>query len=206
MLLSGSTPERTQQGYQALTSSDGVHSMPSDTALRYRNSIFCSQDARRGGSSFVRMGLLGAGTSTRRPQGCQAPVTGSGTGRRTSNPPLMLQGATPCSRDSSHIYLDARCEISTLFRRGGLGESAPTRSHQGYHANVAGGDNQSKEMSLRLLAQVAAPTSRHSRATYQDPRLAAGSLVRMGPLRAPTTPSSQQGCRTTLGRGGVYGG
>ena len=46
-ILCGSTPERTQQGYQAFSSSDSVHSMPSDTALRFCDSSFCSQDARR---------------------------------------------------------------------------------------------------------------------------------------------------------------
>ena len=60
-----STPERPQQGYQAFPFSDGVHNMPSDTALRFRDSSFCSQDARRGANSFARGGLSGAGTSTR---------------------------------------------------------------------------------------------------------------------------------------------
>ena len=95
--------------------------MPSDTALRFREFSFCSQDARRGANSFVRGGLLGAGTFTR-------------TSRRARNPPPMPPGATPGSRDSSHSYQDARCAISTSFLRGGAGEPTPTRSQQGYHA------------------------------------------------------------------------
>ena len=93
-ILCGSTPERTQQRYQAFPSSDSVHSMPSDTALRFRDSSFCSQDARSGANIFVRGGLSGAGTSTR-------------TSRRANNPPPMPPGATPGSRDSSHRYQNA---------------------------------------------------------------------------------------------------
>ena len=52
----------------------------------------------------------------------------------------------------------------------------------------------------------AAPTFRHCRATPQDARLVGGSLVRMGPLRGQTTPSSQQECRTTPSGGGAHGG
>ena len=107
-ILSGSTTERTQQGYQAFPSSDGVHSMPSDTALRSLYSSSCSQGARRGANSFVRRGLLGAGTSTR-------------TSRRASNPPSIPPGATRGARETRHRYQDARCAISTSFRRGGAG-------------------------------------------------------------------------------------
>ena len=119
-ILCGSTPERTQQGYQAFPSSDGVYSsMPSDTALRFRDSSFCSQDARGGANSFARGDLLGAGTSTR-------------TSRRANNPPPIPPGATSGSRNSSQGYQDARCEVSTSFRRGGVGESTPTHSqHRG---------------------------------------------------------------------------
>ena len=113
-ILCGSTPERTQQGHHAFPSSDGVHSMPSDTGLRFRDSSFCSQDARRGANSFVRGGLLGAGTSTR-------------TSRRASNPLPIPPGATPGFQDSSHGYQYARCAISNSFRRGVAGVSTPTR-------------------------------------------------------------------------------
>ena len=192
-ILCGSTPERTQQGYQAFPSSDGVHSMPSDTAIRFRDSSFCSQDARRGANSFVWGGLSGAGTSTR-------------TSRIANNAPPMPPGATPGSRDSSHRYQDARCAISSSFRRGGAGEPTPTRSQQGCHATFAGGGNQSEAMSPHLRPLGAAPTFRHSRATPQDARLAGRSLVRMGPLRGQTTLSSQQECRMTLGGGGAHDG
>ena len=60
-------------------------------------------------------------------------------------------------------------------------------------------------MSPHLRPLGVAPTFRHSRATPQDARLAGGSLVRMGPLRGQTTPSSQQECRTTLACGGAHG-
>ena len=192
-ILCGSTPERTQQGYQAFPSSDDVHGMPSNMALRFRDSSFCSQDARRGANSFVRGGLLGPGTSTR-------------TSRIASNPTPMPPGATRGSRDSSHRCQDARCAISTSFRRGGVGEPTLTRSQQGYHATFAGGGNQCEAMSSHLLPLGAAPTFRHSRSTPQDARLAGGSLVRMRPLRGQTTLSSQQECRTTLGDGGAHGG
>ena len=164
-------PERTQQGYQAFPSSDGVHSTPSDTALRFRDSSFCSQDPRRGANSFVRGGLVGAGTSTR-------------TSRRASNPPPIPPRATPGSRDSSHRYQDARCAISTSFRRGGAGESTPTRSQQGYHATFAGGGNQSEAMTPHLRPSGAAPTFRHSKATPQDARLAAEALSEWNPCGA----------------------
>ena len=105
-----------------------------------------------------------------------------------------------------HRHRDARCALSTSFRRGGRGESTPTRSQQGYYTIIAGGGNQDEAMSPRLRPLGAAPTPRHSRATSQDARLAAESLVGMGLLRAPKTPSSQHGCRTTLGGGGAQGG
>ena len=101
------------------------------------------------------------------------------------NPPLIPLGATPGSRDSSHRYQDARCATSTSSRRGGAGESTHRRSQQGRHATIAGGSNQSEAMSPHLRPVGAAQAFRHSRATPQDARLAAGSLVRMGPLRRP---------------------
>lgn len=59
--LRESTPQRTQPGYQALSSSDGVQLMASDTTLRSRGSRLCSQDARRVGNSFAREGSFGGG-------------------------------------------------------------------------------------------------------------------------------------------------
>ena len=118
----------------------------------------------------------------------------------------MPPGVTPGFRDSSHRYQYSRCAISTSFRKGGAGESTPTRSRQGHHATFAGGGNQSETMYPHLRLLGAAPTFRHSRATPQDPLLAGGSLVRMGPLRGQTTLSGQQKCRTTLGGGGAHGG
>ena len=171
-ILCGSTPERTQQGYQAFPSSDVVHSMQSDTALRFRDSSFGSQDARRGANSFVRGGLFQGREHLR-----------GLVGEQPIHPP-MPPGATPGSRDSSHRYQDTRCAMSISFRRGGAGEPTPTRSQQGCHATLAGGGNQSETMSPHFRSLGTAATFRHSRATPQDAHLAGGSLVRMGPCGA----------------------